>query len=622
MRRLWLVLVVFACAPDEKTPDEGPTFDVQSASLSASTRPGMGAVRYPGGVTFRVWAPGARRVFVAGDWNGWNAESTELGNELNGNFSGDVAGADRWHKYKYLIENAWGNREWKSDPRAQRVENSNGASMVHDPGAHVWSNGFGMPPWNELVIYELHVGTFHDTPGFGPGHFRSAMEKLDYLRDLGVNAIELMPVTEFPGDFSWGYNTSFPFAPESAYGTPEDMKAFIDAAHGRGIAVLLDVVHNHWGPNDLPMWCIGGDCLGHGGHYFFTDHRKHTPWGATRPDYGRHEVRDYIKDSVRQWLDEYRIDGLRFDGTKYMRTIDGGGDIAPGYRLLQELNDMVDGMAPWKLMIAEDFGGAFVTESAYSGGAGFDAQWDGEFVHPIRRAITARNDEWRDMWSVKSAITASFQGQATRRVIYTESHDEVANGRARVPEEIWPGNAGGWHARKRATLGAAILLTSPGVPLLFEGQEFVEDGYFHDDDPLDWAKAGWFQGIVRMHRDLIALRRNFANNTRGLRGDRVNVFHVNDTQKVIAYHRWQSGGRGDDVVVVANFSERSLRDYEVGFPAFGMWYVRINTDSRIYSPDFGAQDVFDTDATGPAKDGLPHSGRLLLPPYSAIVLSQ
>jgi 1,4-alpha-glucan branching enzyme len=622
LARAAIAIALLACGACGVASGEDETTASGQSDLSSSWRRGMGAVAHEHGVTFRVWAPGARRVFVAGDFNGWNPDADELGNEFNGNFSTDVGHAHRWQKYRYVIETAWGERIWKSDPRAQRVENSDGASVIHDPGAYQWHSGFSMPSWNELVIYELHIGTFHDSPGWGPGTWRSAMQKLDYLRDLGINAVEIMPVAEFPGDFSWGYNPSFPFAPESSYGTPDDMKAFVDEAHARGIAVLLDVVHNHWGPTDLPTWCIAGECAGNGGPYFYTDDRRWTPWGETRPDYGRNEVRDFIKDSVRQWLDEYRIDGLRVDGTKYMRTIDGSRPIEAGYSLLQDMSTMVDRSAPWKLMIAEDFGGDFPTESTANGGLGFDAQWDGEFVHPMRAAITASNDAWRDMWRVRDAITHQYQGRASRRVIYTESHDEVANGRARVAEEIWPGHAGSWHSRKRSTLGAAITLTSPGIPLLFSGQEFVEDGYFRDDDPLDWNKAGWFSGIVRMYGDLIKLRRNWHDNTRGLRGDHVNVFHTNDSEKVIAYHRWDAGGPGDDVVVVANFSERTFRDYEIGFPGGGRWRVRLNTDAPSYAPDFGAVDVFDTDASGPPRDGMPRSARVNLPPYGVVILSQ
>jgi 1,4-alpha-glucan branching enzyme len=626
MFRAPLTVCVFALLGCHSMGEEASEGDIEFPSstsrLYASQRPGMGAVVYDGGVMFRVWAPDAKRVFVMGEWNGWKAEAGELGNEFNGNFSADLAGAQRWQKYKLVIENKWGDRQERADPRAQRTENSSGASVIHDPGAYAWRTGFDNPAWNELVIYEMHLGTFNDAFGAPPGNWRSATEKIGYLASLGINAVEVMPVAEFPGDFSWGYNPSFPFAPESIYGTPEDMKNFIDTAHQYGIAVILDVVHNHWGPTDLPMWCLTGNCLGHGGYYFYTDDRKSTPWGDTRPDYGRKEVRDYILDSVRMWLQEYRIDGLRFDGTKYMRTIDGSRDIAEGYALLREINDVVDGIDQRKLMFAEDFGWDDVTQSTNNGGSGFDSQWDGRFVHPIRQAIVAQNDGDRDMNAVRDAVAHNFQGQATRRTIYTESHDEVANGRARVPEEIWPGNAGSWHSRKRSTLGAAILLTSPGIPLMFQGQEFNEDGYFSDQDPLHWERAGWFSGIVSMYRDLIHLRRNFANNTRGLRGGGVNVFHTNQATKVVAYHRYDQGGPGDDVVIVANFTHNAQPDYEVGFPRSGMWRVRMNTDSANYSPDFGSLSVFDTEANGAPRDGFRQSARVHLPPYSVVILSQ
>jgi 1,4-alpha-glucan branching enzyme len=158
--------------------------------------------------------------------------------------------------------------------------------------------------------------------------------------------------------------------------------------------------------------------------------------------------------------------------------------------------------------------------------------------------------------------------------------------------------------------------------MLFTGQEIVEDGSFRDDRPIDWAKAGYNAGIVQLYTDLIHLRRNWYNNTRGLRGDNVNVFHTNDTGKVIAYHRWQAGGPGDDVVILANFSSQVFHDYEIGFPRSGQWYVRMNTDARAYASDFGSADVFDTSADGPPRDGMGQSARVQLPPYTAVILSQ
>lgn len=620
------LLLSLSLAPLACSSAEGDAETQQSVeNLSSSGRPGMGATAYAGGVTFRVWAPGAARVFVAGDFNGWSETATELGNEFNGNFSGDVAGAKVGQKYKYVIRTPWGETLWKGDPRAARVENSSGASVVYNPGGYAWKNGFDTPSFNEQIIYEMHVGTFNDAPGFGPGNWQSAAARLDYLRDLGVNMLKVMPVAEFPGDFSWGYNPSFPFAPESSYGTPEDMKAFVDAAHARGIGIILDVVHNHYGPTDLPMWCFTGDCLGGGGHYFYNDWRSATPWGNTRPDYGRAEVRAYIKDSALWWLNEYRLDGLRWDATAYIRDDNGSGaDLPDGLSVLRWANDEVDRTQPWKISIAEDLrDDASITRPTSAGGAGFDSQWDGRFVHPVRKAIIDQGDGSRDMGAVAAAIGAKYNGQATQRIIYTESHDEVANGKARVPEEIWPGNAGSWASKKRSTLGAALVFTSPGVPMIFQGQEFLEDGYFHDDDPLNWGKLNAFGGIKNLYGDLIKLRRNWFNNTRGLRGENVNVHHVNNNDKVIAFHRWQAGGPGDDVVVVANFSTKQFSNYRVGLPRGGLWRVRFNSDYNGYSPDFGNAAVFDTEANGGPLHGMGQSGVVTtVPPYSVVIFSQ
>lgn len=596
--------------------------------LSPSTRPGMGATVYAGGTTFRVWAPLASRVFVSGDFNGWGTW-IELGNESNGNFSGDVAGAVKGQKYKFITRNQWGSDAWRADPRSAWQENSTGASIIYDHGEYWWNaQQYGSPGFNEMVIYEMHIGTFHDSPGFGPGNWNSAIAKLDHVRDLGANMVKVMPAYEFAGDFSWGYNAAFPFAPESAYGHPNDMKRFVDEAHLRGIGVIFDVVHNHYGPSDLPMWCFSGDCLGSGGEYFYNDSRRSTPWGDTRPDYGRPEVRAYIRDSMMNLTHAFRGDGLRWDATKYMRTQDGSDatSIADGWRVFRSINRELNATQPWKISIAEDLGGGdAITNDATSdtsGGAGFDSQWAGEFVHPIRAAVITMNDGDRDMNSVRNAITHRYSGRHTARVIYSESHDEVANGKARVPEEIWPGNAGSWASKKRSTLAAGIVFTSPGIPMLFQGQEFLEDGYFQDTDPLDWSKNSTYAGIRTLYRDLIRLRRNWFNNTRGLRGGNVNVHHVNNGSKVIAYHRWENGGPGDDVIIVANFSGTYFPSYNIGFPRGGTWYARFNSDWNGYSGDFGNTATVDTVASGGGKDGMSYNASFALGPYSLAIFSQ
>ncbi|MCA9704347.1 MAG: alpha amylase C-terminal domain-containing protein [Myxococcales bacterium] len=586
--------------------------------------PVAGALPYDGGTTFRVWAPHAERVSVVGDFNGWQAGVDELLREPGGDyFSADVDGPGHGDAYEYVIHR--GDQQLRrADPRARQMIHSSSHGVIVDPSRFEFTTtGFQMPQWNDAVIYELHVGTFNDQPGGGPGTWSSAIERLDALARLGVNVIEVMPPAEFAGDFSWGYNTAYPFAPESAYGSPDDAKRFIDQAHARGIAVVIDVVHNHYGPSDLSMWCFDGECLGegNGGVYFFTDWRQETDWGP-RPDYGRVEVRDFIASNVALWLHEYQADGLRWDSTVNIRRA-GGGDIPEGWSVMQRANDLVDADQPWKLMIAEDLqDDPWLTKPTGQGGAGFDAQWDGRFFHPINHNLVVREDHDRDMHQVRDAIAASYDGQATRRVIYTESHDEVANGRSRIPEMIWPGHADSYFSKKRAMLGVSVVMTSPGIPMLFQGQECLEDGFFHDDDPVDWAKCERFAGLRTMVQDLVHLRRNLAGHTAGLHGDHVNVFHVNDGDEVVAYHRWDRGGPGDDVVVVANFSATAYPHYEIGLPRGGSWHVRFNGDWRGYDEEFGDTPSLRTTAHEGGKDGLGYHGAVGVGPYGVVILSQ
>jgi 1,4-alpha-glucan branching enzyme len=273
--------------------------------------------------------------------------------------------------------------------------------------------------------------------------------------------------------------------------------------------------------------------------------------------------------------------------------------------------------------VAEDLqNNEWITKDTGRGGAGFGSQWDAGFVHPIRGAIIAAADAARDMWAVRDALYHRYNGDAVRRVIYTESHDEIANGHERVPEEIWPGNAGSWFSRKRSTLGAALVFTAPGIPMIFQGQEFLEDRYFRDTVPLDWAKLKTYAGIQTLYRDLIRLRRNWYNETRGLRGQNLNVHHVNNTDKLVAFHRWEQGGPGDDVVVVANFANRSYDSYTIGFPRVGQWRVRFNSDWRGYSADFGDRLGYDTVAGDGPMDGMPFQANVGLGPYAVLILSQ
>lgn len=597
--------------------------------VSPSTRPGMGSILYADGAAFRVWAPFAAGVAVAGSFNSWSSTAHPLASEANGYWSADIVGAKVGHQYKFVLRHG-DSLLWRINPYAREVVNSVGNAVIHDPEFDWTGDRFVTPPCDDLVIYEMHVGTFNDSPGGNPGTFDDVIARLPYLQDLGINAVEIMPVLEFPQSFSWGYNPSHPFAVESSLGGPQGLLRFVKAAHAHGIGVIMDVVYNHFGPGDLDLWRFDGwsDLHHDGGIYFFDNKRAQTPWGNTRPDYGRPEVRQYIRDNALFWLNKYRVDGLRFDAVSYIRQVGGndndpGGDLPDGWGLLQRLNQEIRATQPSKITIAEDLkNNEWITKDASSGGAGFGSQWDAGFVHPIRQAIITSNDADRDMFAVRDALYHRYNGDAFGRVLYTESHDEVANGHERVPEEIWPGNAGSYFSEKRSTLGAALVLTAPGIPLLFQGQEFLEDEYFRDEDPLDWEKLEIYAGIHQLYRDLIRLRRNWFNHTRGLRGQHLHVHHVNQADKLIAYHRWANGGPGDDVMVVANFAHRSYDSYTIGFPRGGFWKLRFNSDWKGYSVLFGDHFSYDTVGVDGPKDNLPCHGNVGIGPYTAIILSQ
>lgn len=601
--------------------------------MPTSTRPFMGATPFDTGdkgVTFRVWAPFAKSVSVAGTFNTWSSTANPLFTEQNGFWSVDVDNAKVSDQYKFVIGTAEGTL-WKNDPYARALTQSNGNSVVADSNFTWDSTGYQTPAWNQAVIYELHVGSFKFDPTSvdGRGTFTSLISQLDYLENLGINTIEIMAAGEFPFDYSWGYNQSYMFAIENLYGGPNGFRNLVNEAHRRGIAVIFDVVFNHIGPNDCDLWQFDGwNQNGAGGIYFYNGWRKTTPWGDNRPDYGRGEIRQYLRDCAVRWLQQRYCDGLRWDATGWIRNVygnnnDPANDIPDGWSLLQWINSQVLGEQPWKISIAEDMQqNPWLTKDTESGGAGFTAQWDAGFVHPIRQQIIRGDDNGRDMYAVAAAIGQRYNTDAFERVIFTESHDEDANGHQRVPEEIWPGNAASYFAKKRSTLGAALVFTSPGIPMIFQGQEFLQYGWFDASKQLDWSLTISESGILSLYRDLIHLRRNWFNNTRGLSGQNLNVHHVNNSDKVIAFHRWDQGGAGDDVVVILNLANRAYDSYVLGIPREGLWRVRFNSDWKGYSPDFGNHSSLDTWAGAGSQDGMNFHGSIGLGAYSAIILSQ
>ena len=346
----------------------------------------MGANPSANGVTFRVWAPHAQSVAVAGDFNSRSTTANPLALEgSNGVWSGEVVGATVGQHYKYyLLVNGTGL--WRNYPYAREIDSTHTPpdSVIH-PFDYTWADGqFQMPSWNELVIYEIHIGTF---AAAGPpvGRFADAKARLPYLRDLGVNAIEVMAAGEFTTDTSWGYNPAYIYAIEQSFGGINAFKDFVEAAHQHGIAVIFDVVYNHLGPElgEDGLWQFDGWSQdGYGGIYLYNDGRAWTPWGdKNRPDYRADyggEVRWYLQENVLIWLDHRHVDGLRWDATAYIRKVHGDSDpaddIPEGWSLMQWINNEIDAHTPWKISIAEDLkDNEWITKDTSAGGAGFDA---------------------------------------------------------------------------------------------------------------------------------------------------------------------------------------------------------------------------------------------------------
>lgn len=504
----------------------------------------FGARPADGGILFRVWAPKAQRlaVRIIGDRQyAMEREDEEIFRALVPKVA---AGSD----YLYVIDDS---RERPDPVSRSQPDGVHSPSRVVDPDAFDWSDrGWNGLALDEYVIYELHAGTF--TPA---GTFAAAIEKLGYLRELGVTAVELMPVAAFPGDRNWGYDGVYAYAPHSAYGGAAGLKALVDACHRQGLAVIMDVVYNHLGPE--------GNYLSEFGPYFTN--RYLTPWGDALNFDGAYSdgVRRYFIDNALHWLVEYHIDALRLDA------VHGIFDFSARH-VLQEMADKFHAAAislgrRAHLIAESDLNDVRVINRAAAGGWELDAQWNDDFHHSLNALLTgARRGYLADFGRVadlRKALADSFvyDGRYSvyrhRRhgnpatalpgdqfVVFTQNHDQIANAAAgrRLSETISP------QAQK---LAAMVLVCAPNLPMLFMGQEFSAstpflyftsfvdtglakavsegrkreyEGFLHDQpfsDPQEFetfarSRLNWDEpsrpahaAILEFYRSLLALRR-------------------------------------------------------------------------------------------------------------------
>ena len=603
-------------------------------SPAQSSRPGWGATPYQdaggAGVTFRVWAPNATSVYVPGQFNSWSTTAAPLGKEFtngvwNGNWSADVTSATNGQQYKYYL-NYSGGSVWKHDPRARKVVNASSAAgandIIYDPTAFNWTNESPvLPSLSDLVIYELHIGTYYNPNSGGslPGTFLNATNRLDYLKSLGVSAVEVMPIFEFPGYQSWGYNPADIFAADNySYGGPDGFKTFVKACHARGLAVLLDVVHNHYGPTDLDLWNFdgwsGANALGGGGIYFYESNTnlEITPWGNTRPNFSSNQVCNFIQDNLTMWLSECHVDGFRWDAASAILYDNSGNYISAAGNLVNAINAMIHTNYASKISIAEDIYNSF----------GFDSAWDTGYPYAVTPILTNTVDANRDLNALANALAYNvrYGGNAGfGRVAFLESHDVVGdlNNGVRLVTAIDAVTPASYRARKLSLLGAALTFTAPGVPMVFQGQEMLENQPFSSGRPVDWTKTNTYSAIVRCYHDLITLRRNFDGGMAGLKGDQISFLVTDNSNKLLAYRRWQTNNPTLDAVVIANLAGTARTNYALTLPRAGAWYAHFNSDSTNYSGDFsnlGTNLIIAS--TGSA------AANVTIGPYSVMVLSQ
>jgi maltooligosyltrehalose trehalohydrolase len=508
---------------------------------------------------FRVWAPKARRVRV-------EVGATEYAMENTGGgwWQADIEAAGPGTDYAYLLDD---EDLALPDPRSLWQPNGvHGQSRVLDHAAFAWNDeGWQAPPLSSAIVYELHIGTF--TP---EGTFDAAQAKLDSLHDLGLTHVELMPVNAFPGKHGWGYDGVDLFAPYEPYGGPDALKRFVDACHAHGLAVLLDVVYNHFGP--------AGNYLARFGPYFTSLHT--TPWGdaVNLEDAGSHEVRRFFCDNAVMWLRDYHFDGLRLDAVHaYMDR----SAINFMEQVTSEVHALEAELGRHLVVIAEsDLNDPRLVTAPEAGGYGMDAQWSDDFHHALVTVLTGKREGYYTDFGELAHLAKALQDvfvydgryspyrdrvhgrpvcglPGWRFLGYSQNHDQVGN-RARGERLVRLAGLG------RAKIAAALVFTSPFVPMLFQGEEwaastpfqfftdhevelgklitvgrkreFAAFGWDPDQIPdpqapetfgrskLDWAERGEGQhaDMVEWYRQLIALRKSTPELTDGAL-DQVNI---------------------------------------------------------------------------------------------------
>jgi 1,4-alpha-glucan branching enzyme len=592
----------------------------------------MGASLVNGGATFRAWAPRATAVYVNGTFGGvrktGETDDLLMAKDANGYWTGFIPGAQDGDLYHFWVVGA-GSSGYKRDPYAREMAEDAPfpacSCLIRSATAYPWHDAaFVTPDFSNMIVYQLHVGTYAPSaPGIA-STFLDVIGKIEYLVALGVNVLQPLPVDELESDPSMGYNSADYFSPDSSYVLseqaalsgylttinrllaakgfpsltlqditpgPAQLKAMVDLCHLYGIAVVFDVVYSHAGgfqgdDQSLYFWDRAGDTSDNSQSLYFTDQGfagglSFALWNA--------DVRQFILNSANHYIDEFHVDGFRYDEISGLLSMNG----ELGWSFCSNLTDTLRFLKPGLLQNAEYWPNEYpkprfsIVAPTNSGGTGFDVlQHDGLRI-AIRTAVqqaSSGSTASVNLGAIAASLFPPDLQHAWQAVTCVENHDLVQAGRdLRIPTLADGSNARSWYARSRSRFATGLLLTAPGIPQLFMGQEFLEQKQWNCDPADSSHLIGWadfdtgsdqaMTDYLRFTQDVIRMRWNQP----ALRGENVNAFHVHDQNRVIAFHRWLDG-TGNDVVVVATLAETTWYSYAVGFPYPGPWTEVFNSD--------------------------------------------
>ncbi|MDP5305844.1 1,4-alpha-glucan branching protein GlgB [Paracoccus spongiarum] len=589
------------------------------------------------GTHFAVWAPNARRVSVIGQFNQWDGRRHPMRRVgASGVWEIFLPGVADGALYKYEILGADGGLMLKADPVGFGSQHPpEKASVVRDISGYGWKDA----GWMErraaahdrtapISIYEVHLGSWRrkwDDRGRPLSYKELAADLVNYARDMGFTHLELLPVSEFPFDGSWGYQPVGMFAPTIRFGPPHEFRDLVEAAHAAGLGVLLDWVPGHFPTDAHGLARFDGTAL-----YEHADPREgfHQDWNTLIYNYGRTEVQNYLIANALYWLKEYHIDGLRVDAVasmlyrdysrsegQWVPNKDGGRENYEAIAFMQNMNIATYGEVPGIMTVAEE-STSFPKVSAPvdAGGLGFGYKWNMGWMNDTLRYV--QQDPVHRKYH-HDQMTFGLMYAFSENFILPISHDEVVHGKGSMLRKM-PGDEWQQFANLRAYYG--FMWGHPGKKLLFMGCEFGQPEEWNHNGELNWHAADQplHKGLQSLVRDLNHLyRATPALHVLDCDGAGFQWIATDPAQSTFSWIR--RGHEGDPpAVVVCNFTPVPRENFRLGVPRAGRWREAINTDAAIYGGS-GMGNLGGVEADGPAQDGQPASMAVTLPPLSVVI---